>query len=83
LHTSRKRELLKNEPGLPEFIDGVYAEAESYADKSLKSLRGNEIKSAKAFFYAANAYYGWAERDLKNTRELGEKLAGILGTKRG
>ena len=71
----RKRELLQGEGRLPAFLDAEYSEAEVYADKALRSLRANEIKNAKTFFYAANAYYGWAERDVKNTRELAEKIS--------
>jgi len=35
---TRKREALKQERGLPSFLDGEYAEAEAYAAKSIKSL---------------------------------------------
>jgi hypothetical protein len=75
-----KREAVRKERGVPEFIEGEYAEAEAYGEKALKSLRAGEIRSAKIFFYAANAYHEWAERDLKRTREFGEKMAEMLGT---
>ena len=74
----RKRELLKAEARVPAFVDGEYSEAELYADKALTSLRANQIRNAKTFFYAANTYYGWAERDVKNTRELAEKSGRLL-----
>src|SRR5436305_10035889 len=44
--TARKREDLKKEGTLPEYMQGEYAEAESYAAKALKSLRGGEIRNA-------------------------------------
>ena len=80
---TRKRALLKKDRALPEFIDGEYSEAESYAEQALKNLRAKEIKSAKTLFYAANTYYRWAERDVMNARELGEKIAEIVRSKAG
>lgn len=77
-----KRDAIQRDSGLPEFLDGEYAEAEAYAGKALKSLRKGDIRNAKTFFFAANAYLDWAERDLKQTRELNEKIAGLLDSKR-
>ncbi len=76
---SRKRAALKSEHGLPLFIDGVYAQAETYAKKALKSLRANEIHRAKALYYGANIYHAWAERDAKDVRELVAKITEMLG----
>ncbi len=76
---AKEREDLKEERGLPDFIDREFAAAEAYAGKSLKSLRAGEIKKAKAHFYAANTYCERARRDLEQTRELDEKLAAMLG----
>ncbi len=76
---AKEREALKEERALPDFIDREFAAAEANASKSLKSLRSGEIKNAKAHFYAANTYYEWALRDLKQTRELSEKIAAMLG----
>ena len=76
----RKRDALKKERGLPQFIDGVYAEAEAYAKKAVKSVRADEVRKAKAFYYAANVYHGWAERDVKDAKELGEKITELLVT---
>jgi hypothetical protein len=75
---ARKRDIVKKERGLPDFIDGVYAEAEKYAKKALKSLRAAEAGKAKALYYAANVYHDRAERDVKETREIGEKLVELL-----
>jgi hypothetical protein len=76
---SRKRSSLKKEAGLPKFIDGVYSEAEAYARKAVKSLRAGEVRQAKALYYAANVYHDLAERDVKDARELGEKITELLG----
>lgn len=78
---SRKRSFLKQEAGLPSFIDGVYAEAEAHARKAVKSLRAGEVRQAKALYYAANVYHDLAERDVRAARELGEKITELLGTK--
>ena len=77
---TRKRADLKKESGLPQFIDGIYEEAESYAKKALKSLRSGEARKAKALYYAANVYHERAERDAKDMREFGKKIAGLLKT---
>ena len=76
---SRKRSLLEKEAGLPQFIDGVYAEAEAYARKAVKSLRAGEVRQAKALYYAANVYHDLAERDVRDARDLGEKITELLG----
>jgi hypothetical protein len=75
---SRKRVALKKENGLPPFIDGVYAEAKVYAKKAVKSLRANEVRKAKALFYAASVYHTWAERNVKDAKELREKITELL-----
>jgi hypothetical protein len=71
---SRKRAALKKEHSFPRFIDGVYAEAEAHAKKALKSLRAGEVQKAKVLHYASNVYHAWAERDVKDVKELGEKI---------
>ena len=76
---SRKRTDLKKERALPQFIDGVYAEAEGHAKKALKSLRAGDVRKAKALYYAANVYHERAERELKDARELEAKMAELLG----
>jgi hypothetical protein len=73
------REALKRQRDLPDFIDREYAEAQSYAEKALKSFRAGEIRRTKALFWAANAYQERAQRDVKEVRELNEKIAGLLG----
>ena len=30
-------------------------------------------------YYAANVYHAWAERDVKDAKELGEKITELLG----
>lgn len=75
---ARKREELKKERSLPQFIDGQYAEVEAYAEKALKSLRAGEVRNAKVLWYAANAYHEVAARDVKETRELAQKIGELL-----
>ena len=75
------RETLKKQRDLPEFIESEHAEAQSYAEKALKSFRAGEIRKTKALFWAANAYQERAQRDGKEVRELNEKIAGLLGRK--
>jgi hypothetical protein len=77
---ARKREAVRKERGLPEFIEGEYAEAEANAEKSLLNLRAGDIRSAKTSYYIANAYLEWAEHDLKQARALGEKIATLQGS---
>ena len=72
------RETAKKDRGLPQFIDSEYAEAEKYADKALKSFTRGDIRKTKVFFYAANTYRDKAERDVKDAKELGEKMAEML-----
>ncbi len=76
---ARKREMIRKDRGVPGFVEGEYAEAETHASKALKSLRKGEIRSAKALFWAANAFFERAERDEKEIRELVQKVATLLG----
>lgn len=73
---SATRKTLKN---LPQFIDGEYAEAQTHAEKALKSLRAKDIKTTKCFFWAANTYYERAQRNAKEVSELHAKIAGLVG----
>ena len=73
------RESLKKERELPGFLESEHAEAHTYAEKALKSFRAGEIRKTKALFWAANAYFERAQRDEKETRELSEKIAGLMG----
>jgi hypothetical protein len=73
------REALKTQRDLPEFIDIEHAEAQSYAEKALKSFRAGHIQKTKALFWAANAYRDRAQRDAKDVQELNDKIAGMLG----
>jgi hypothetical protein len=79
---TRKRASVRKERGLPGFLEAEYAEAEAYAEKALESVRGGEIREAKALYWAANAYHERAERDLKDNRELAEKIAELLGSEK-
>ena len=72
------RENARKDPALPEFISGEFDEAEAYAEKALKSFERGEIRKAKVFFYAANTYRDKGERDIKDAKELGEKIAQML-----
>lgn len=74
---ARKREDLKNQTGLPKFLDGMYAEVEAYAEKALKSLHAGEVRKAKVMWYAANTYHKLAEHDSKEIKELRDKFAEV------
>jgi hypothetical protein len=76
-----KREAVNADSRLPDFLDSEYAEAEAYAGRSLKSLQAGEIKKAKILYFAANTYQEWADRDVKESRELGEKIGRLLEDK--
>jgi hypothetical protein len=73
------REILERHGDLPEFIESEHAEAQSYAEKALKSFRAGQLGKAKTLFWAANAYYDRAQRDAKEIKELNDKIAGMLG----
>jgi len=73
------RETLRRQRDLPGFIDSEHAEAQSYAEKALKSFRAGEIRKTKALFWAANSYHDRARRDVKEVIELNDKIAGLLG----
>nr|AUN35894.1 hypothetical protein [uncultured bacterium] len=73
------REALKRQPDLPGFIESEHAEAQSYAEKALKSFRAGKIQKTKALFWAANAYHDRAQRDAKEVKDLNDKIAGMLG----
>ena len=72
------REAAKKDRVLPQFIDGVFSEAEDYADKARKSFQRGDIRKAKVFFYAANLYRDKAERDIRDATELAGKMAQML-----
>jgi hypothetical protein len=72
------REALR-ERNLPRFVDSEYAEAQSYAEKALKSFRASEISKTKALFWAANAYYDRAKSDEKDVGTLNDNISGMLG----
>ncbi|MBV9266288.1 MAG: hypothetical protein JO061_08990 [Acidobacteriaceae bacterium] len=76
------REHLKRDHSLPGFLDGEYAEAERYAEKCLKSMRSGDIRRAKVLYWAANTFIDRAERDVKETSELVEKIGGLLGNEK-
>src|ERR1041384_2644833 len=69
------REGLKKQRDLPEFIDSEHAEAQSYAERALKSFRAGEISKTKTLFWAANAYQERAQRDAKEVKELNGRVA--------
>ena len=73
------RDALKKQRDLPGFIESEHAEAQSYAEKALKSFRAGDIKKTKVLFWAANAYQERAVRDAKEVGELNQKIAGLLG----
>ena len=73
------RESVKRQRDLPEFIESEHAEAQSYAERALKSFRAGEIRKTKALFWAANAYHERAQRDAKELKELNGRVAEMLG----
>lgn len=75
---TRARDVASKQRNLPDFIDAEYAEAETYATKALKSLQRGEIRKTKVSFYAANSYREKADRDLREVKELNQKMAEML-----
>ena len=75
---SRAREVASKARNLPQFIDAEYEEAEEHCKKALKSFQRGDIRKTKVFFYAASTYRNKAERDLKEARDLNEKMAEML-----
>ena len=73
------RETVRKQRDLPEFVESEHAEAQSYAERALKSLRAGEIRKTKALFWAANAYHDRAQRDAKELKELNGRIAEMLG----
>src|SRR3954471_8184623 len=68
------REALKRQRDLPEFIDSEHAEAQSYAEKALKSFRAGEIGKTKALFSTARAYRDRAQPDGTDVKDLNDKV---------
>ena len=75
---SRAREITSKVRNLPQFIDAEYEEAQEHCKKALKSFQRGEIRKTKVFFYAASTYRNKADRDLKEARDLNEKMAEML-----
>ena len=75
---SRARDVASKARNLPQFIDAEYEEAEEHCKKALKSFQRGDIRKTKVFFYAASTYRNKAERDLKEARDLNEKMAEML-----
>ena len=72
---SRAREVANKARNLPQFIDAEFEAAEEHCKKALKSFQRGDIRKTKVFFYAASTYRNKAERDLKEARDLNEKMA--------
>ena len=75
---SRAREVANKARNLPQFIDSEFEAAEEHCKKALKSFQRGDIRKTKVFFYAASTYRNKAERDLKEARDLNEKMAEML-----
>src|SRR4051794_28642624 len=75
---SRAREVASKARNLPQFIDAEFEAAEEHCKKALKSFQRGDIRKTKVFFYAASTYRNKAERDLKEARDLNEKMAEML-----
>jgi hypothetical protein len=74
----RAREAACKARNLPQFIDAEYEAAEEHCKKALKSFQRGDIRKTKVFFYAASTYRNKAERDVKEARDLNEKMAEML-----
>jgi hypothetical protein len=74
----RAREAVSNSRNLPQFIDAEYEAAEEHCKKALKSFQRGDVRKTKVFFYAASTYRNKADRDLKEARDLNEKMAEML-----
>jgi hypothetical protein len=74
----RAREAVSNSRNLPQFIDAEYEAAEEHCKKALKSFRRGDIRKTKVLFHAASTYRNKADRDLKEARDLNEKMAEML-----
>ncbi len=75
---SKMRETVRADSQQPNFIDGVYAEAQGHAEKAIKLLRGSQIRDAKISFWMANAYLDLAERNVKEVKALNAKITAML-----
>jgi hypothetical protein len=75
---THKRDALAKEADLPAFLRSEYTQAIEHAEQALDRLRAGRIKEAKIHFFAANSYQTWAERDVKQARELRDELATML-----
>jgi len=75
---SRARGVASKARNLPQFIDAEYEAAEEHCKKALKSFQRGDIRKTKALFYAATTYRNKAERDLREARDLNEKMAEML-----
>jgi hypothetical protein len=73
------RQTMKRQRDLPDFIESEQAEAQSYAERALKSFRAGEIRKTKALFWAANVYHDRVQRDVKEVKELNGRIAEMLG----
>ena len=73
------REIVKRQRDLPEFIESEHAEAQSYAERALKSFRAGANRKTKALFWAANAYFDRAQRDAKEIKDLNGRIAEMIG----
>jgi hypothetical protein len=76
---SAKRDAAREDRSVPEFVESEYAEAQSYAEKALKSVRAGDISKTKTLFFAANAYFDHAQRGHTELRDLNTKIAEMLG----
>jgi hypothetical protein len=75
---NRRRDQLRTER-VPSFVDAIFAEAEAYGQKSLKALKAQQTRRAKAFFYAATTYHQRAEAAWRDASELETKIIEMAG----
>jgi hypothetical protein len=76
---NRRRDQLRTERGVPAFVDAIFAEAEAYGQKSLKALKAQQTRKAKAFFYAATTYHQRAEAAWRDASEVETKIVEMAG----
>src|SRR5690242_5932890 len=79
---NHRRDQLRTERGVPSFVDAIFAEATAYGQKSLKALKAQQTRRAKAFFYAATTYHQRAERPGEMQANLRPRLSRWLASSR-
>ena len=69
-----KRDALRTDDEMPAFVDGIYVHAEALAQNALKKLKSRKIRDSKISLMAAISYQDLAERNVKQIREIRDKV---------